>query len=60
MKKTNLFLEINSFKFYINNKKYAPDKNLYYKSNSDSYITKSYSPKLVIRYINKKTKFKYN
>jgi hypothetical protein len=46
--------------FYIDNTKYILDKSFYYKSNSDGYITKLYSLKLVIRYINKKTKFERN
>ena len=56
VKKASLFLEINSFMPYIDNTKYTPDKSLYYKSNSDSYMTnKPYSPKLAIRYIDKKS-----
>jgi hypothetical protein len=34
---------------YINNTEYTPDKSLYYKLNSDSYVTnKLYSPELAI------------
>jgi hypothetical protein len=61
VKRANLFLEINNFIPYINNTKHIPDKSLYYKSNSDSHITnKPYSPKLAIRYIDKKAKFEQN
>jgi hypothetical protein len=60
VKRTNLFLEINGFMFYIDNTEYAPDKSLYYKSNSDGHITKPYSPELAIRYIDKKAEFEYN
>jgi hypothetical protein len=45
---------------YIDNTEYAPDKNLYYKTNSDGHMTKPCSPKLAIRYINKKAKFEHN
>jgi len=45
---------------YIDNTEHAPDKSLYYKSNSDSHTTKPYSPKLAIRYIDKKAKFERN
>jgi hypothetical protein len=60
VKKANLFLEINSFMPYIDNTEHAPNKSLYYESNSDGHITKPYSPKLAIRYINKKAEFKRN
>jgi hypothetical protein len=40
---------------YIDNTKQAPDKYLYYKLDSDGHVTnKPYSPKLAIRYIDKK------
>jgi hypothetical protein len=46
---------------YINNTEQAPDKSLYYESDSDSHMTnKPYSPELAIRYINKKAKFERN
>jgi hypothetical protein len=45
----------------IDNTGYAPDKSIYYESNSDGHITnKPYSPELVIRYIDKKIKSKRN
>jgi hypothetical protein len=53
--KKKLFLEINSFIFYINNTKTPPDKDLYYKN-----INKIFSLDLTIKYINKKVEFKYN
>ena len=46
---------------YIDNTEQAPDKLPYYKLDSDSHVTnKPYSPKLAIRYINKKAKFERN
>ena len=55
VKKASLFLEINGFMPYIDNTEHTPDKSLYYKSDSDGHVTnKPYSPKLAIRYIDKK------
>jgi hypothetical protein len=48
-------LEINGFMLYINSTEKAPNKALYYKSNSELY-----SPELAIKYIDKKTKFERN
>jgi hypothetical protein len=45
---------------YIDNTEHAPDKSLYYESNSNGHITKPYSPELAIRYIDKKTEFERN
>jgi len=61
VKRASLFLEINSFMPYIDNTEHIPDKLLYYKLDSDSYVTnKPYSPKLAIWYIDKKAKFERN
>jgi hypothetical protein len=45
---------------YIDNTEYAPDKSLYYETNSDGHMTKPHSLKLAIRYINKKIEFERN
>ena len=61
VKRANLFLEINGFMPYIDNTEHTPDKSLYYKSDSNGHVTnKPYSPKLAIRYIDKKSKFERN
>ena len=52
LNKAKLYLKINNFMLYINEIEINPIKNLYYKSK------KLYSPKLTVKYIEKKFKFK--
>jgi hypothetical protein len=61
VKRASLFLEINGFMPYIDNTEHAPDKSLYYESDSEGHVTKKpYSPELAIRYIDKKAEFERN
>ena len=55
LRKANLFLEINSFMPYIDGTEKAPDKSLYYGSDS-----KPHSPELAVKYIDKEAEFNRN